>query len=224
MGRAEAFIQAAENLGMGFVVLHEDESVRHVNQAVAELLEAPAWDLEGRPAHCFMDDRNFQTFLEQQTLRRLGQRAPYAISLLSVKKSATRVHIFPMPIFDAAGVFRGSCGLVVAQAESRGVAPMARMPPELASTALEMLERGAPRAGVARSAAARVRLTPAEHDVVERLTPSVTPDELAQELAVLEQDVRALLGSIYAKFGVRNRIELLALLHVLAARDPRPEA
>jgi DNA-binding CsgD family transcriptional regulator len=41
-------------------------------------------------------------------------------------------------------------------------------------------------------------------------------EELAHELGTSATKVRSLLLNIYDKYGVRNRIELLGLIHVLS--------
>jgi len=55
-----------------------------------------------------------------------------------------------------------------------------------------------------------------EREVLERLTPGNSVEELAVELGTSVARVRSSLLNIYAKFGVRNRIELLGQLHVLS--------
>ena len=55
-----------------------------------------------------------------------------------------------------------------------------------------------------------------EREVLERLTPGNSVEELAVELGTSVARIRSSLLNIYAKFGVRNRIELLGQLHVLS--------
>jgi len=61
-----------------------------------------------------------------------------------------------------------------------------------------------------------------EKEVLERLTPGNSVEELAVELGTSVARVRSSLLNIYSKFGVRNRIELLGQLHVLSAAAGAP--
>ncbi|HEY6724233.1 MAG TPA: LuxR C-terminal-related transcriptional regulator, partial [Polyangiaceae bacterium] len=63
------------------------------------------------------------------------------------------------------------------------------------------------------------RLSTSELEVLERLTPSNSVEELACELGTSATKVRTLLVNIYDKYGVKNRIELLGLIHVLSDAD-----
>ena len=215
---ADPFLRTIEDLGFGFVVLHAQGHVCSVNRVFAEIVESTVLDVEGREAQSFMDERNFEVFLEQQARRREGSSDPYDLRLLSSQGASTRVYVFPTPLFDE-DEFVGSCGLVLAGAERKGSKPVGAVPRHVKTTALALLR--APSAfeltdGAPHSARP---LSTSEREVLERLTPSNSVEELARELGTSAAKVRGLLLNIYDKYGVRNRIELLGLIHVLSGAD-----
>lgn len=212
------FVEAVENLGFGFVVLHENGSLRYVNQFVADILDSTPWDVEGRQARCYMDEVNYTAFVEQLALRRLGQSAPYDVRLRSTCGRSTRVHVFPAPIFDHDD-FLGSCGFVLPTFAHASSNPVGQVPSHIRANALEMLKPEAPISSRFLESVARAApsLSRREREVLEKLTPGKPTEALASELGQSERSVRECLQGIYRKHGVRNRIELLGLLNVLAA-------
>jgi len=212
---ADPFLQTIEELGFGFVVLRAAGDLCCVNRVVADIVESTVSDVEGREVRCFMDACNFEVFSEQQALRRQGGSDPYDLRLSSSQGSSTRVYIFPTPLFDA-GEFVGSCGFLLASSRGSGSRPVGAVPPHVKVTALGMLRESAPLGAADRAAEPSSRLSSSEREVLERLTPSNSVEELAHELGTSALKVRNLLLNIYGKYGVRNRIELLALIHVLS--------
>ncbi|HEU5072884.1 MAG TPA: LuxR C-terminal-related transcriptional regulator [Polyangiaceae bacterium] len=211
---ADPFLSTIEQLGFGFVVMRAAGNVCRVNRVFAEIVDSSVCDVEGREARSFMDECNFGVFLEQQALRRQGRGDPYDLRLLSSQGASTRVHVFPTPLFDD-GAFVGSCGLVLASSHRPGAKPIGAVPPQVKTAALDLL-RASPLAFSGRLAQPATHLTSSEKEVLERLTPSTSVEELARELGTSATKVRSLLVNIYGKYGVRNRIELLALIHVLS--------
>jgi DNA-binding CsgD family transcriptional regulator len=140
------------------------------------------------------------------------------LRLSSSQGTSTRVYIFPTPLFDA-GEFLGSCGFLLASSGGGGSRPVGAVPPHVKVTALGMLRESAPRGAADHAPAPSSRLSTSEREVLERLTPSNSVEELAHELGTSALKVRNVLLNIYGKYGVRNRIELLALLHVLSDPD-----
>ena len=215
---ADPFLQTIEELGFGFVVLRAAGDLCCVNRVVADIVESTVSDVEGRDARCFMDACNFDVFSEQQALRRQGGSAPYDLRLLSTQGTSTRVYIFPTPLFDA-GEFVGSCGFLLASARRSGSRPVGAVPPHIKLTALELLRESVPPGSSVHAREPSSRLSTHEREVLERLTPSNSVEDLAHELGTSVTKVRNLLLDIYGKYGVRNRIELLALIHVLSDAD-----
>lgn len=213
---ANPFLRTIEDLGFGFVVMRSQGDVCSVNRVFAEIVESTVPDVEGRDARSFMDECNFGVFLEQQTLRRQGGTDPYDLRLLSSQGTPTRVYVFPTPLFDGSE-FVGSCGLVLAASQRKGSNPVGTVPSHVKTTALALL-RASPLAFTDRGAPSR-RLSSSEREVLERLTPSNSVEELARDLGTSATKVRTLLVNIYDKYGVRNRIELLGLIHVLSDAD-----
>lgn len=212
------FVEAVENLGFGFVVLHETGALRYVNQFVADIVDASPWDMEGRLARSYVDETNHAAFAEQLALRRLGHSAPYDVCLKSRRGRSTRVHIFPAPIFER-GTFLGSCGFLLPTSVHVSSRPTGQVPSQIQTKALEMLKPDAPIStrfleSVARAAP---NLSARERELIHRLTPGKSLEVLAGELGQSESRVRESLQAIYRKHGVRNRIELLGLLNVLAS-------
>lgn len=228
---ADPFLQTIEELGFGFVVLRAAGDLCCVNRVVADIVESTVSDVEGREARCFMDACNFDVFSEQQALRRQGGSDPYDLRLLSTQGTSTRVYIFPTPLFDA-GEYVGSCGFLLASSRRSGSRPVGAVPPHIKLTALGLLRESVPSASEGQSGSAAhtrepsTRLSTTEREVLERLTPSNSVEDLAHELGTSVTKVRNLLLDIYGKYGVRNRIELLALIHVLSDADgvSRPTA
>lgn len=223
---SDTFLDTIESLGVGFVVLHATGRLRCVNQVVAEILEVSIPDAEGRDARCFMDEYNFAVFSEQQALRRLGREDPYDIRLSSTQRNSTRVHVFPTPLFDA-GEFVGSCGFVLPPSPHAVVKPVAAVPRHVQATALALVCSSSSRplretAGAFLRGSSPFGLSTHESEVLERLTPGNSVEELALELGISVARVRSSLLNIYAKYGVRNRIELLGQLHVLSAGARAP--
>jgi two-component system nitrate/nitrite response regulator NarL len=66
----------------------------------------------------------------------------------------------------------------------------------------------------------RVQLTPRERDVVRGIIRGRTNREIAKDLGLKEQAIKNILSIIYAKCGVRNRLELMiyAVQHDLLSR------
>lgn len=213
---ADPFLRAIEDLGFGFVVLRAQGHVCSVNRAFAEIVESTVGDVEGREARSFMDECNFGVFMEQQELRRQGASAPYDLQLRSSQGTSTRVFIFPAPLFEG-NEFLGSCGLVLAASQRNGSNPVGSVPSHVRTTALALL-RASPLAFTHRASPSQ-RLSTSEREVLERLTPSNSVEELARELGTSASKVRTLLVNIYDKYGVKNRIELLGLIHVLSDAD-----
>lgn len=224
---ADPFLRTIEDLGFGFVVLRAQGNVCSVNQVFAEIVESTVLDVEGREARSFMDECNFGVFLEQQALRRQGASDPYDLRLLSSQGTPTRVYVFPTPLFDGSE-FMGSCGLVLAASQRKGSKPVGTVPSHVKTTALALL-RASPLAFTDRGALPSQRLpsqrlpshrlSASEREVLQRLTPSNSVEELARELGTSATKVRTLLVNIYDKYGVKNRIELLGLIHVLSDAD-----
>jgi len=215
---ADPFLQTIEELGFGFVVLRAGGDLCCVNRVVADIVESSVSDVEGREARCFMDACNFDVFSEQQALRRQGGSDPYDLRLLSSQGMSTRVYIFPTPLFDA-GEFVGSCGFLLASSRRSGSRPVGAVPPHIKLTALGLLRESVPPGSAVHAREPSTRLSTPEREVLERLTPSNSVEELAHELGTSVTKVRNLLVDIYGKYGVRNRIELLALIHVLSDAD-----
>lgn len=63
------------------------------------------------------------------------------------------------------------------------------------------------------------QLTPREQEVAQAVGRGISNKEVAQELAITERTVKAHLGSIFDKLGVRDRLQLVVLLR----RDVVPE-
>lgn len=215
---ADPFLQTIEELGFGFVVLRAAGDLCCVNRVVADIVESTVPDVEGREARCFMDACNFEVFSEQQELRRQGGSDPYDLRLLSSQGTSTRVYIFPTPLFDA-GEFVGSCGFLLASSRRSGSRPVGAVPPHIKLTALGLLRESVPSGSAMHAREPSTRLSTHEREVLERLTPSNSVEELAHELGTSVTKVRNVLLDIYGKYGVRNRIELLALIHVLSDAD-----
>lgn len=216
----DPFLRTIENLGFGFVVLRAEGNVCSVNRSFAEIVESTVVDVEGRDVRSFMDACNFEVFTEQQALRREGSSEPYDLRVLSSQGACTRIYVVPTPLFDE-GRFVGSCGLVLAASECRGSRLVGAVPRHVQSTALALLRAASPLEIGDRAVRSLQPLSTSERAVIERLTPSNSVEELAHELGTSVAKVRSQLSNIYDKFGVRNRIELLGLIHVLSsAEDP----
>jgi len=57
-----------------------------------------------------------------------------------------------------------------------------------------------------------MRLTRRERDIVGAMLKAKTNREIGAELGMTEQSVKNRLSALYRKVGVRNRLELFALL------------
>ena len=107
------------------------------------------------------------------------------------------------------------------------VKPIGVVPRHVQATALALVRSSSaarPLRETAGAFASQFGLSTHETEVLERLTPGNSVEELALELGTSVARVRSSLLNIYAKYGVRNRIELLGQLHVLSAGAPVPAA
>lgn len=214
----DPFLRTIEDLGFGFVVLRAEGNVCSVNRAFAEIVESTVVDIEGRDVRSFMDECNFGVFMEQQALRRQGSSDPYDLRVLSSQGACTRIYVFPTPLFDE-GKFVGSCGLVLAASKCRGTRAVGAVPRHVQSTALALLCAASPVKIGDRAVRSVKPLSTSERAVLERLTPSNSVEELAHELGTSAAKVQSQLSNIYEKYGVKNRIELLGLIHVLSGAE-----
>jgi PAS domain S-box-containing protein len=109
----ERFRNLVESTDQGVVLNDEADVITYVNPAFARMIGHPQESLVGQLAGAVLSEEAAAQRVRRMTERRQGSREPYEMRLLRADGTELLVRIMPFPLFDAAGVFRGSGGLVV---------------------------------------------------------------------------------------------------------------
>ena len=217
MDRRDRLVELLDKLQVGFAALSADGAIHYANPKMAEFAAMTPADMEGRDAQSLMDHTNYRVYLEQFEQRRRGSNEPYSVSL----NSRVKIRVFPTPIIED-DCFLGSCVLVVADSGAgSSEQPSTKVWRELGSAVMHRVGDPATRVGAAPEHAidpdlAR-RLSTRERQVSAQLAAGHSVQAIAGGMGLQPSTIRTHLRSIYAKYGVRTRLEFLG--RYLAKRD-----
>ncbi|MBU0701961.1 PAS domain S-box protein [bacterium] len=101
-----------ESMGQGLFALDLMLNIVFTNRRIAEILGYQEFELLGKPVLNLIDEKDMETFRNEYSKIKSGQRTNFEIILTSKTKNEIPVLINQTPLFDNNGVFNGSLCLV----------------------------------------------------------------------------------------------------------------
>ncbi|MDI6734651.1 MAG: ATP-binding protein [bacterium] len=101
-----------DSMGQGLFALDVNDNIVLTNQRLAEILNYQEFELLGKSVFNLINEKDVETFRNEYSKVKSGNRANFEMSLISKMKEKIPVFINQTPLFDNNGVFNGSLSLV----------------------------------------------------------------------------------------------------------------